>query len=187
MHLCITSNCSRSFCADVVAPQNAVIADMEASVCDDWVGPGFLHLSAGMGRLVGRGKAAFGPITLRGCFDQCDISVFAVQIETAFGVTHGGGPERAIFPDYFSGRKFKTLHGTAGGPVEMVADFDDAADGRWMLCGKVGFFSDEFPVFGGEVDGATTGAGRGNVDIILSGNRGGNVGSVDADRFGVAE
>ena len=102
-----------------------MIADIEAAVCDDRIGPGFFHLSAGMRRLVRRGKAAFGAIAFGGGFDQCDVAIFPVQVETAFGVTHGGGPERAIFPEDFSGRKFKALHGTAGGPVKVVADFDD--------------------------------------------------------------
>ena len=75
---CITSNCSRSFCADAVAPEDIVISDIEAAVCDDRIGPGFFHLSAGMRWLVGRGKTAFGAIAFGGRFDQCDVAIFAV-------------------------------------------------------------------------------------------------------------
>src|SRR6185503_14813519 len=89
----------KSFCPDVVTPEGSVVADVEASVCDDRVGPGFFHLSAGMRRLVGRSKAALGPIALGGWFDQCDVAVFAVQIKAVIGVTHGRGPERTIFPE----------------------------------------------------------------------------------------
>ena len=89
----------QSFRPDVVTPERRVIPDVEAAVCDDGVGPGFFHVSAGVRRLVGRGKAAFGPISLGGWFDQCDLAVFPVQIETIISVTHGSRSKRRIFPE----------------------------------------------------------------------------------------
>src|SRR5207249_11072525 len=82
---------------DIVAPEGAVIAQVEPTVGDDGVSPGFFHW-IGMARLIRGGEAAFVVVCFRRRINQTCLAVFAVEIKASIGVAKGGCAESALLP-----------------------------------------------------------------------------------------
>src|ERR1043166_4428270 len=57
----------------IIAPEDSMIADKQATVGDHGIRPGFLHLVGTLWLVQGR-KSAFFLIAARGCFRQCHIA-----------------------------------------------------------------------------------------------------------------
>src|SRR5881394_1698457 len=106
---------------DVVAPERAVIANVELTVGDHGVSPRFLHL-VGVLRRVRRRESAFFTIGVRSRFNQRHFAVLAMEIKTTVGITKRRGTQSAVFPLYAASGKLRAKQGLGGRAIKEIPD-----------------------------------------------------------------
>src|SRR5262249_55431902 len=109
----------------------------------------------------------------------------AVEIKSIIGVKQRGCSERAFFPKNFASFEFQAEHCPASCAIEMIAELDNAANSSGIFRREIRFLNPELSVFGNDSDRPATGAGGCDINVIVRGQRRGDVRSVNADRLGI--
>lgn len=135
-----------------------MVADVEAAVGDDGVGPGFFHV-VGVGGGIGRGEVAFLVETGRGGFDEGDITIFTVEVEIAFGKAECCRSGGVLLPFDVAGVELEAHQRFCASAVEVIAEGDGAADGGGELGRKISLLGGDFAIFEFEFHDAATCAG----------------------------